>query len=177
VLRLDGNAPRWVLNWYRTNKAKWAGNLWEPDAEAIVDAAASAPPNLSHTASHSDSAKPRWKHESITAHRFAGIHSSGALRSAPEDFFFAPEEPLILFEGGNGSGKTSLVNAILWCLTGLICRPQRTPESAEIEFEFKIERSQEGGPNHSGVHTRLPPSRLFQSQTKSVQMRTKEPFH
>jgi hypothetical protein len=39
--------------------------------------------------------------------------------------------PLTLFEGRNGSGKTSLLNAIIWALTGEVLRPQRDPETAE----------------------------------------------
>ena len=38
---------------------------------------------------------------------------------------------LTLFEGRNGSGKTSLINAIVWALTGEVLRPQREPEAAE----------------------------------------------
>lgn len=44
-----------------------------------------------------------------------------------------------MFEGPNGSGKTSIVNAIIWCLTGEILRPQRSPERGDAEFEIEIE--------------------------------------
>jgi len=42
---------------------------------------------------------------------------------------------ITLFEGRNGSGKTSLINAIIWALTGEILRPQSEPEAAKEEFE------------------------------------------
>ena len=88
----------------------------------------------------------------IEAHRFAGIHAYGSEIEAPENFYFEPTKPISLFEGANGSGKTSLANAIIWCLTGEIIRPQRQPERGDLEFEFKIERDNELSTPHE-----LPP--------------------
>ena len=46
---------------------------------------------------------------------------------------------MTLFEGLNASGKTSLLNAIIWALTGQILRPQRAPESGTDEFECRLD--------------------------------------
>ena len=57
----------------------------------------------------------------------------------------SPSDSLTLLEGWNGSGKTSLLNSIIWCLTGKILRPQRSPESGIEEFDSAIERASEDG--------------------------------
>jgi hypothetical protein len=50
-------------------------------------------------------------------------------------------EPITLFDGWNGAGKTSLLNTVIWCLTGKVLRPQRQPESAQEEFSSLFVRS------------------------------------
>ena len=75
--------------------------------------------------------------------RYASIASleSKALRAIhqpPEDYDFEPKAPITLFEGGNGSGKTSLLSAIVSCFTGSIYRPQRPPEEASFEFSCQM---------------------------------------
>jgi hypothetical protein len=47
-------------------------------------------------------------------------------------------KPLTILEGWNGSGKTSILNAIIWALTGQILRPQRKPEETSEEFACRI---------------------------------------
>lgn len=41
-------------------------------------------------------------------------------------------------------GKTSLLNTVIWCLTGEILRPQRPPESGQEEFSSQFVRSVDG---------------------------------
>ncbi|EGD59852.1 hypothetical protein Y88_2291 [Novosphingobium nitrogenifigens DSM 19370] len=48
---------------------------------------------------------------------------------------------MTLFEGANGSGKTSILNAIIWCITGHLIRSQRTPESGMTEFPCEVTRA------------------------------------
>ena len=82
----------------------------------------------------------------MRAHGFAGLHIASTDKLSPEDFLYTFEAPLTLFEGMNGSGKTSLLNAIIWALTGEILRPQRQPESAKDEYlcELAVEEGNEG---------------------------------
>jgi len=54
--------------------------------------------------------------------------------NAAPDFVFEPHAPITLLEGWNGAGKTSLINLIVWCLTGQILRPQRPPESGQTSL-------------------------------------------
>src|SRR3546814_10262910 len=44
--RLDNADSRAILNWYRLNRTKWAGNVLTPDVEAIVSAILTVPPSL-----------------------------------------------------------------------------------------------------------------------------------
>src|SRR5260221_4370585 len=75
----------------------------------------------------------------VEAHRFGGLHAFSDKGHPPESFVFEPLKPITLLEGWNGSGKTSVVNAIIWCLTGQLLRPQRKPEETEEEFACKIQ--------------------------------------
>jgi len=79
----------------------------------------------------------RLKLKKLKAHRFAGIHKFGTPDAAPANYVHEFASPLTLFEGRNGSGKTSLVNAIIWALTGEMLRPQREPEAPE-DFECHV---------------------------------------
>ncbi len=124
-----------VLDWYRRNRPKWSGHVAITDIEAICDCMAATPPVLPVPEIVTPDSARRLKLVKVVAHRFAGIHAYGEPGNPPEDFTFQPHEPATLFEGWNGAGKTSLLNAIVWCLTGEILRPQRPPESGLQEFD------------------------------------------
>ncbi|WP_196814930.1 ATP-binding protein [Mesorhizobium sp. L2C067A000] len=134
-----------ILNWYRLNRSKWQGRMNESDAEAIAACVGEVPTPVPSGAFSIGNAKHRLRLVRARAHRFAGVHAYGTERNAPSDFAFEPSQSLTLLEGWNGSGKTSLLNSIIWCLTGKILRPQRPPESGIEEFESAIERVSESG--------------------------------
>jgi len=83
----------------------------------------------------------------LEAHRFAGLHKFGTPNAAPENYVHEFALPLTLFEGRNGSGKTSLLNAIIWALTGEMLRAQREPERAE-DFDCWVAPA-DGGDEHT----------------------------
>ncbi|WP_186828328.1 ATP-binding protein [Pseudomonas syringae] len=85
---------------------------------------------------------------SIQAHQFAGLHHAGTSQAKPNDFAFEVKSGVTLFEGYNGCGKTSLINAIIWALTGEVLRPQRPPESGSKDFDFEV--------NESDIHAAPP---------------------
>jgi AAA domain len=141
---------RAALDWYRRNPRKWTANVSQTDANALVDATAVAPPVLPGVAGRMVGAPARrLTLKRLTAHRFAGLHTFGLPSEAPPNFTFEFQSLLTLFEGLNGSGKTCLVNAIAWTLTGEMLRPQRAPEIGTIEFDCLL-----GSPDGAG-----PPSR------------------
>ncbi len=149
TFQLTSSASRGVLCWYTKNKIRWAANVQTTDVEAIVDAAiaAPAPQHTSTHASRSDSPR-RFSLVSIQAHQFAGLHHAGTSQAKPNDFAFEVKSGVTLFEGYNGCGKTSLINAIIWALTGEVLRPQRPPESGSKDFDFEV--------NESDIHAAPP---------------------
>jgi hypothetical protein len=141
---LSSADSRAILNWYRVNRAKWMGNVMAPDVEALVSAMLSTPPALPIPDVITPKAGRRLRLAKIVAHRFAGVHAYGTADAPPPDFVFEPRESITLFDGWNGSGKTSLLNTVIWCLTGEMLRPQRQPESGQEEFSGLFVRSIDG---------------------------------
>lgn len=131
VFALSGDAPRAVLDWYRRNAGRWATDVRVADAEALVDAALAKPPTLPATIARSAGARTqRLTLTRIEAHRFSGLHAYGPVDRAPPVFVYEPRTPVTLFEGLNASGKTSLLNAIIWALTGQFCGRSARPRVA-----------------------------------------------
>ena len=136
---LDNETSRAVLAWYFKNRTKWAGNVTGPDVEAIVDAAMTKPPSTAETKTPTKQKRRLLTLVKIEAHRFGGLHAYSDGGRPPENFVFEPAKPITLIEGWNGSGKTSFLNAVIWCLTGQLLRPQRKPEEADEEFACRIQ--------------------------------------
>ncbi len=152
---LSGDPSKAVLNWYRCNRGRWASSVRMADAEALVDAALTKPPVLKATSARIGGANTRrLTLTRIEAHRFGGLHAYGPVDDPPPTFVYEPKAPVTLFEGLNGSGKTSILNAVIWALTGQVLRPQRPPESGGDEFECRLNGATE--PNEPTQH-RLSP--------------------
>ena len=130
---------RSALEWYRKKgTAAWTTNVSAVTCEDLVDAILLVPPELAALPARPPNAKKRrLKLKRLEAHRFAGLHKFGTPDAAPANYVHEFTSPLTLFEGRNGSGKTSLLNAIIWALTGEMLRPQREPESAE-DFDCQV---------------------------------------
>jgi hypothetical protein len=146
---LDSKAARAVLNWYFSHKSKWAGRVMEADVDAIVDSAATTPNPIAQTAIASSGAARRYTLVSIQAHQFGGLHHPGTAAGRPADLVFNFDTGVTLFEGFNGCGKTSLLNAIIWTLTGEVLRPQRPPELASTEFACEIDGPEGASSSHT----------------------------
>jgi len=127
-----------VLSWYYKNRGKWGGNVSVPDIEAIADAAQKKPQALPDKGGPKQAAKRSLTLVKVEAHRFGGLHGYSDNGQVPKAFIFEPTKPITIFEGWNGSGKTSILNAIIWGLTGQLLRPQRKPEETEEEFACRI---------------------------------------
>ncbi|MEX2515951.1 MAG: AAA family ATPase [Gammaproteobacteria bacterium] len=136
---LSDERTRSALEWYRKKGAvAWTTNVSVANGEDLVDAILLTPPELPVLPARPANAKSRrLKLKKLEAHRFAGLHKFGTPDAAPANYICEFTSPITLFEGRNGSGKTSLLNAIIWTLTGEILRPQREPESAE-DFECQV---------------------------------------
>jgi len=143
VVQLQTEASRAIFDWYRRNRGKWTGRNMKVDVESIADQIDKTPPELDPVQTPATSGGPRILYlKSMRAHRFAGIHRYGSPDKPPEDFEFDIEAPLSIIEGNNGAGKTSLLSAISWCLTGHIYRSHRPPEPAEHPIEIWTSESE-----------------------------------
>jgi AAA domain len=165
LLSLESGA-RSILSWYRDNPLAWTKNVFPSVVQDIIDSLDKDAPNLKPAGSASNLGERKLLTLiKLEAHRFAGIHAYGIENQAPENFILEPTKPITMFEGANGSGKTSLMNAIIWCLTGEIIRPQRPPERGDVEFEIEIERD-EGTSTHSiPPVTPMPQSSVYVPQS------------
>ncbi|OEC93385.1 AAA family ATPase [Rhizobium sp. YK2] len=141
ALEIASDDARSILDWYRRNPNKWTANQNTPDADAVINLVGSEPPTIaSHTDGPTSKPKVLLHLVEVKAHRFAGLHAYGRANEPPEDFYFSPKKNVTLLEGANGSGKTSIVNAIVWCLTGHLIRSQRQPEAGPTEFYCEVRR-------------------------------------
>jgi len=146
---LPDERTRSALEWYRKKgPIAWTANVSAANGEDLVDAISPAPPILpALPARPANAKKRRLRLKKLEAHRFAGLHKFGTPDAAPANYVHDFVSQLTLFEGRNASGKTSLLNAIIWALTGEMLRPQREPEIAE-DFECQVS-AVDGADNHT----------------------------
>lgn len=130
---LSDERARSALEWYRKKgPAGWVANVSTPLGEDLVNAILAKPPDLPALPARPANANSRrLRLKKMEAHRFAGLHKFGTPGTPPGNYTHEFSSTLTLLEGRNGSGKTSLLNAVIWTLTGEILRPQREPEVAE----------------------------------------------
>ena len=157
---------RSILNWYRENPSAWTGNLKAADCATIVERVDQKPPTIDCPDMAASSMPKTLKLKRMVAHRFGGLHAYGKVGAAPEVFTFEPTKDVVLFEGWNGSGKTSIMNAIVWCLTGELLRAQRPPDNGSLEFLCTVDRDGEENSEHSiSSVTPLPDRGLWAPQS------------
>lgn len=137
--RLASPESRSILNWYWKNRKKWNQRNQKDDVEEIVNEVVKDPPVFAIPQLGETKKGIRKVYlKSLRAHRFGGIHRYGTPENPPKDFELKFNRGLTVIEGENGAGKTSLMNAICWCMTGFIYRTQRQPEEASQEVLVRI---------------------------------------
>ncbi len=143
---LSSERTRSALEWYRKKGAAgWTANVSGQHADDLVATILREPPDLpARPARPANANSRRLRLKKLEAHRFAGLHKFGTPAAAPENYVHEFTKPLTLFEGRNGSGKTSLLNSIIWALSGEMLRPQREPEAAD-DFECWVDAADEDG--------------------------------
>jgi hypothetical protein len=146
---LEDDRARSALEWYRARgPAAWTSQVSAHSAEHLVDSILQPPPVVPVTAGTAVGHRKKiLTLKRLEAHRFAGLHRFGTPDRPPPNFILEFSSPIQLFEGANGSGKTSLVNAIIWALTGDILRPQREPEKGMVEFTCRIDLDSREAPS------------------------------
>ena len=133
MLQLISDKTRSILNWYIKNRQKWHGLNRKEDVESIVKQLEIEPPDLPQPQSlKRDTDKEKWHIKKIRVNEFGGIHRNEKVLEKPTIFEYECENKLSVFEGNNGAGKSSLLSAICWCLTGQIYRSQKQPEDGAL---------------------------------------------
>jgi hypothetical protein len=146
---LPDDATRSALKWYQdAGIKKWAGSVTAADGENLVDATLKAPTEIpSQSVGAVPHIKKRLTLKKLEAHRFAGLHKFGTPALPPHNYVHEFASSVTLFEGRNGSGKTSLANAVIWALTGELLRAQRPPQKSDEDFQCWIDSVDEGDPS------------------------------
>lgn len=139
---------RTVLAFYNQNRQAY----WNPDKDTnILDGeidrlldVLDKPAKVTAPATRPASQQQRWHLVGITAHRFRGLHrhcdDKGA---APKPFTLDLSRHATLFRGFNGAGKTSLISAICWCLTGHGHRSQALPSTLHAPITVQVPNDEE----------------------------------
>ncbi|MBD3831959.1 MAG: AAA family ATPase [Brevundimonas sp.] len=123
---------RAILSFYNQDRRAY----WNPDKDtAIQDGeidkvleALDRTPKATALPSRPASTAQKWHLVSIEAHRFRGLHRHcEEAGKDPKPFELSLSANATLFRGFNGAGKTSLISAVCWCLTGLGHHSQGLP--------------------------------------------------
>ncbi len=131
---LKDKETRAILDWFLQNRGDWTKNANDQDSWAIVQATKSEPTEYpALTVSGVGGTRPTYRIRSVRAHHFAGLQEYGVQENV--EFDLNPNATL--FEAKNGAGKTSLLNAPIWCLTGKILRSQQWPQPGDTEVPIK----------------------------------------
>jgi hypothetical protein len=139
---------RAVLAFYNQNRQAY----WNPDKDTYIQDgeidrlldALDKPVKVTAPTTRRASQQQRWQLSVITAHRFRGLHRHCDEKgAAPKLFTLDMSRHATLFRGFNGAGKTSLISAICWCLTGYGHRSQGLPSPLHAPIAVQVANEEE----------------------------------
>lgn len=141
---------RAVLAFYNQNRqAYWNPdkdtNIQDGEIDRLLDAL-DKPAKVTAPATRPVSQQQRWQLVGITARRFRGLHRHCDDEGAePRPFTLDLSRHATLFRGFNGAGKTSLISAICWCLTGYGHRSQGLPSQLHTPITVQVSNNTDSG--------------------------------
>ncbi len=152
---------RVALAFYRNEKRAWSrlATLLPKEIDGLLEAMEKgAIPGRQHSPPPTTTAQ-RWHLRKVTAHRFAGLHRhcNPADGTAPPLFEWNVNRELSLISGFNGAGKSSLLAAIGWCLTGKSIRCHSGPDEALEPMSLELPQSEEEDEDDERTRIGLPP--------------------
>ncbi len=142
---LDTTDKRKVFAFYSRNRDFWRSNrtVQAREVDSLLDALGGELPVVAAKRPGAAAEKPFWHLERVEIHRFGGLHRHlGPNGEDPEDFVFDLSKEVTLLSGFNGAGKTALLSAIIWCLTGKALRSQHMPH--EVHDPMTVKWSDDG---------------------------------
>ena len=142
--RLDTGDKRKAFAFYSRNRDLWRSSrtVQAKEAESLLKALEeNLPPDSANPAvgpPRGTTDKPIWNLERVEIHRFGGLHRHvGPKGEDPEHFVVDLDKEITLVSGFNGAGKTALLSAIIWCLTGKALRSQHMPQQVHEPMAVK----------------------------------------
>lgn len=155
------NDSRAILAFYNQDRKAY----WNPDKDTSIQdgevdrvlAALDTVPKAIAAPAKAAAVSQKWQLVKIEAHRFRGLHrhcAEGGLD--PKLFELELAAPATLFRGFNGAGKTSLVSAVCWCLTGLGHRSQGLPAPLHECVAVQVATDDEAEKNGFDIPTIVP---------------------
>jgi hypothetical protein len=148
---LPADDSRAILSFYNQDrKAYWNPdkdtNIQDGEVDKVLDAL-DRPPRVVALPARQSSAIQKWQLIGVEAHRFRGLHRHcEATGKDPQPFELELSASTTLFRGFNGAGKTSLISAVCWCLTGLGHHSQGLPAPLHDVLTVHVDGDDEAAP-------------------------------
>lgn len=152
---------RAILAFYNQDRRSY----WNPDKDTNIQdgevdrvlAALDQTPNSVSLPARAAATVTKWQLFKIEAHRFRGLHRHCEEAGGdPRPFELELTARVTLFRGFNGAGKTSLISAVCWCLTGLGHHSQGLPAALHEPLNVQVPDDATDGRQATTVGFELP---------------------
>ena len=156
--RFDTSDKRKAFAFYSRNRELWRSNrtVQAKEVESLLKALEEDLPADTAMPPHGTTDKPVWHLERVEIHRFGGLHRHvGPNGEDPEDFVVEFDKEITLVSGFNGAGKTALLSAIIWCLTGKALRSQHMPQQIHEPMAVKWTDAGEEASEGEDIHPEI----------------------
>lgn len=159
---LDTEDKRKIFAYYSRDldQWKWSRRVQESEIEDLLKVLKEDLPATDSQVLRQVKDKPVWHLCRVEIHRFAGLHQHlGSNGEEPDEFVLDISKDLTLVSGFNAAGKTSLLSAIVWCLTGKALRSQDVPQEVHEHMTVKqvSDDDSETDQANNGTDTDIPP--------------------
>lgn len=146
AFQLPAADSRAILSFYNQDRRAY----WNPDKDTNIQdgevdkvlEALDRPPKVVTLPTRQPSVVQKWQLIKVEAHRFRGLHRHcEEAGKDPRPFELELSASATLFRGFNGAGKTSLISAVCWCLTGLGHHSQGLPAPLHEVLTVQVDGS------------------------------------
>ena len=137
---LDSDDSRKIFAFYSCNRQLWekSKQIRIDEIDNVLHALDDDLPEIAQKKIKKVRKKPVWHLIRVEIHRFAGLHQHLDQNSeTPKELVFELDHDGVLLDGFNGAGKTALLSAITWCLTGKALRSQDMPQIVEEPMNLR----------------------------------------
>ncbi|MEN6386134.1 MAG: AAA family ATPase [Phycisphaerales bacterium] len=162
--KITSNQSRAILNWYKQNQDKWSKQNREEDVKLMATLDFKNPPIFPPIQfSQSQKQSLNYHIKEIEINQFGGINKFSDTLNQGNILKFDLQKSISLFQGHNGAGKTSLLSAICWCLSGFVYRSQNPPQKIGEAVDLSIEHNGTNILKKASIITPVPPSNYIKT--------------